>query len=133
MTANAIRFEGARLQSRRSWPTAPAVLEAAEKVVAESKSVPQRLKPYCKCGAYGTGKPVPLIKTEGKPSFSAVCLAAGGIFAIVILFVACLIPSPTLAQPPAPQPATANPQPATPLPIFKIFQFPADKIPRSQG
>ncbi len=41
--------------------------ESAEKVLRQNKSVPQRLKPRCKCGTYGTGKPVPLTK----PSFSA--------------------------------------------------------------
>jgi len=37
--------------------------EAAEKVDLWRRSVPQRLKPYCKYGACGTGKPVPLSKT----------------------------------------------------------------------
>jgi len=51
--------------------------QAAEKVVVEpkqqvlirmtskraGKSVPQRLKPYCKCGVYGTDESVPLSKT----------------------------------------------------------------------
>src|ERR1700678_1909845 len=42
----------------------PGAEEAAEKVVAEPKSVPQRLKPDCKGSAYGTDKSVPLSKTK---------------------------------------------------------------------
>jgi len=38
--------------------------EAAEKVALWRKDVPQRLKPYCKYNACGTGKPVPLSKTD---------------------------------------------------------------------
>jgi hypothetical protein len=53
----------------------PGAKEAAEKVVFEHKSVPQRLKPRCKCSAYGTDESVPLSKTEAKPSFSAGCKA----------------------------------------------------------
>jgi len=37
--------------------------EAAEKVVAKLKSVPQRLKPQSKCSTYGTAEAVPLSKT----------------------------------------------------------------------
>jgi hypothetical protein len=37
--------------------------EDAEKVAAWTKSVPQRLKPYCKEICYGTDKSVPLSKT----------------------------------------------------------------------
>jgi len=38
--------------------------EAAEKVTSWRKGVPQRLKPHCKQGSCGTGKPVPLSKTD---------------------------------------------------------------------
>jgi hypothetical protein len=38
--------------------------EGAEKVALQRRSVPQRLKPCCNHGFYGTGKPVPLSKTE---------------------------------------------------------------------
>jgi hypothetical protein len=38
--------------------------EGAEKVASWRKDVPQRLKPHCKQGSCGTGKPVPLSKTE---------------------------------------------------------------------
>jgi hypothetical protein len=44
----------------------------AEKVFpTRTESVPQLLKPYCKGGAYGTDKSVPLSKT----GFSAACKA----------------------------------------------------------
>jgi len=35
-----------------------------KKVASWRKDVPQRLKPYCKQGSCGTGKPVPLSKTD---------------------------------------------------------------------
>jgi hypothetical protein len=35
-----------------------------EKVENKAKTVPQRLKPDCKCGTYGTAEAVPLSKTE---------------------------------------------------------------------
>jgi len=38
--------------------------EAAEKVALWRRSVPQRLKPHCKQGSCGTGKPVHLSKTD---------------------------------------------------------------------
>jgi hypothetical protein len=49
----------------------PGAKEAAEKVAAWAKSVPQRLKPDCKASTHGTDKSVPLSKTEANPSFSA--------------------------------------------------------------
>jgi hypothetical protein len=42
----------------------------AEKVVLQAKSVPQRLKPDCSSGSYGTGEPVPLSKTEFSALFT---------------------------------------------------------------
>jgi len=38
--------------------------EGAENYPRGEKDVPQRLKPYCKQGICGTGKPVPLSKTD---------------------------------------------------------------------
>jgi hypothetical protein len=35
-----------------------------EKVENKAKTAPQRLKPDCKCGTYGTAEAVPLSKTE---------------------------------------------------------------------
>src|SRR5258708_38458031 len=35
-----------------------------EKIENKAKTVPQRLKPDCKCGTYGTAEAVPLSKTE---------------------------------------------------------------------
>jgi hypothetical protein len=35
-----------------------------KKVENKAKTVPQRLKPDCKCGTYGTAEAVPLSKTE---------------------------------------------------------------------
>jgi hypothetical protein len=55
-----------------------------------------------------------------KRSLSRTALAAE-VRLIVTLFAICFIPA--RAQPPAPPP----------LPIFKVFQFPADKIPRIDG
>ena len=46
---------------------AKAAKEAAEKVTSWRKGVPQRLKPHCKQGSCGTGKPVPLSKTDFSP------------------------------------------------------------------
>jgi hypothetical protein len=37
--------------------------EGAEKVALQARSVPRRLKPHCNDSSYGTGEPVPLIKT----------------------------------------------------------------------
>jgi len=38
--------------------------EDGEKVASWRKDVPQRLKPHCEQGSCGTGKPVPLSKTD---------------------------------------------------------------------
>ena len=38
--------------------------EGAEKVVLQTKSVPQRLKPHCKENIYGTAEAVPLSETD---------------------------------------------------------------------
>ncbi len=42
----------------------PQGLKRVLKKYSDKTSVPQRLKPHCKGGTYGTGKPVPLSKTE---------------------------------------------------------------------
>jgi hypothetical protein len=42
----------------------PGAKEGAEKVLHETKSVPQRLKPHCEQSICGTAEAVPLSKTD---------------------------------------------------------------------
>ena len=57
-----LRQSGGRL--RGGILERPKALEGAEKVASWRKSVPQRLKPHCKCVTCGTAEAVPLSKTD---------------------------------------------------------------------
>ncbi len=49
--------------------------DAAEEVIRSGQEGPQRLKPDCKCGTYGTDKSVPLTKTDFSASSEAQLVA----------------------------------------------------------
>jgi hypothetical protein len=59
-TCRTQRLKRAAHEQRRT----SAAKEAAEKVASWRKSVPQRLKPHCKCMTCGTAEAVPLSKTD---------------------------------------------------------------------
>ena len=51
----------------------PQGLKRVLKVASWRKDVPQRLKPHCRQGSCGTGKPVPLSKTDFSADSSTAC------------------------------------------------------------
>jgi hypothetical protein len=55
----------------------PGLKRCGEKVPREIKSVPQRLKPRCEQGTFGTAEAVPLSKTD---FFGGVYFSAASIF-----------------------------------------------------